>query len=271
MALYAVGDVQGCLRSFDRLLETIRFNTARDHLVLVGDLVNRGPDSEGVLKRVMALGDSVSCVLGNHDLNTLAVAEGLRPDKPRDTIRSLLESPCVGEMLEWLRRLPLMCEIDGIVFCHAGIYPGWDLREAAERAREFEDVLRGRKYRDFLGNMFGSEPAAWHPDLEGWDRLRFITNAFTRMRFVNDRGELDFLDTGPPGTQRKGLTPWFEWPGRRDARHQVVFGHWSSLGYNAARGALCLDSGCVWGQSLTAVRFEGSSLTAHHVRCKETA
>lgn len=271
MALYAIGDIQGCRDAFESLLESIDFDQHLDRLVLVGDLVNRGPDSEGVLRRVIDLGDSVTCVLGNHDLNTLAVAEGVRPDKPRDTVGSLIRSRDGRELLEWLRHRPLMVELDDFVFCHAGIWPGWDVAEASDRAREVEDALRGNRHGEFLASMFGSEPSFWKSSLAGWDRLRFITNAFTRMRFVDRQAGLDFVETGPPGTQRGGLVPWFDWSERRDADRTVVFGHWSSLGFRAIRGAVCLDSGCVWGQSLTAVRLERNSMKSYNVCCKETA
>jgi bis(5'-nucleosyl)-tetraphosphatase (symmetrical) len=160
-----------------------------------------------------------------------------------------------------------MIEREGYVFAHAGIYPAWSVSEARQHAREVESVLRSADYREFLGNMFGAEPARWDGALEGWGRLRFITNSFTRMRYIDDSGTLDFDETGPPGTQRAGLRPWFEHDSPEPVPGIVVFGHWSSLGYHVGRRAVGLDSGCVWGRSLTAVRLDADSITPYRVRC----
>ena len=268
MALYAVGDVQGCRDSFLGLLGESGFDRNRDHLVLVGDLVNRGPDSAGVVREVMALGDAASCVLGNHDLNALAVAIGARPLKPRDTMADLIDAADGSELLEWLRSRPLLVEREGYLFCHAGIYPRWSLETARGAAREVESALRGADHGEFLARMYGSEPDTWDGALAGYDRLRFITTAFTRMRYVSATGSLDHLDTGPPGTQRHGLVPWFDAPGRRPLDAQVVFGHWSSLGYYRGADVIGLDSGCVWGRYLTAVRLDGRDVTAWQVECR---
>lgn len=266
MALWAVGDLQGCAEAFDRLLADIGFSPRHDQLLLVGDLVNRGPDSVGVMERVLGLGDAVHCVLGNHDLNTLAVAEGVRPIKPRDTLDELLAAPAAGQWLDYLRRQPLLIRRPGYLVSHAGIYPRWDAATAAALAGEVEQALAGKHPGRFLAGMYGNEPARWRNDLRGIDRLRFVTNAFTRMRYVDFDGGLDLVDTNPPGSQRNGLVPWFQAPGRV-ATDVVVFGHWSSLGYYIRDGVLSLDTGCVWGRSLTAVRLDPSPLLSRSVRC----
>ncbi|GJL83520.1 MAG: bis(5'-nucleosyl)-tetraphosphatase, symmetrical [marine bacterium B5-7] len=265
MALYAIGDIQGCLQPFKSLLKKIDFNLDEDHLVLVGDLVNRGPDSYGTLSTVMSLGDSVSCVLGNHDLNTLAVAAGVREKRPRDTLNTLLQSKHADRMLDWLRCQPLMIQRDGYIFCHAGIFPTWTEREAAARAREVETALQGPEFAVFLNAMFGSLPDRWHDDLTGMERLRFITNVFTRMRYLSADNALDFNETGPPGSQATGLQPWFDCP--HLVTSTVVFGHWSSLGYFNNGDVIGLDSGCVWGQCLTAVKLDVSPPVVTRVSC----
>lgn len=267
MSLYAIGDVQGCAGALDRLLDDIRFDATCDHVVFVGDLVNRGPDSAAVMERVLSLGDAASCVLGNHDLNTLAVAEGVRPLKPRDTVGALLESPSADAWLAWLRRQPLALSRDGYMFAHAGIYPLWDAATALERAGEVQTALTGDGYRDFLAAMFGAEPAAWDDGLSGMDRLRFITNAFTRMRYVDAKGALDLEETGPPGGHPTGLWPWFRVPVRRALTETVVFGHWSSLGYYTRDGVIGLDTGCVWGGQLTAVRLAPLPVISRCIHC----
>ncbi len=269
MSLYAIGDIQGCPGALDALLADIRFDPAHDHVVLVGDLVNRGPDSAGVMERVLSLGDAVSCVLGNHDLNTLAVAEGVRPLKARDTISAMLDSPRAGRWLDWLRRQPLMIRRPGYIFSHAGIYPRWDADTAMARAREVENALQGPDHGAFLASMYGAEPTRWHDALEGFDRLRFITNAFTRMRFVDARGNLDLDETGPPGSQGEGLVPWFTAPRRLALAETVVFGHWSSLGYYTRNNVIGLDTGCVWGRILTAVRLDPLPVISRCINCKE--
>jgi bis(5'-nucleosyl)-tetraphosphatase (symmetrical) len=270
MALYAIGDIQGCRVAFDALLDAISFDAGNDHLVLVGDLVNRGPDSLGVLERIGELGDSVTCVLGNHDLNALAIAEGIRPAKPKDTMSTLLESEKANSHLDWLRHLPLMVRRDGWIFCHAGIYPLWDESTALECAREVETALRGDEYREFLGAMYGSLPDTWQGDLAGLDRLRFIANAFTRMRYVSHQGALELSEAGPPGTQGKDIAPWFEFAGRRPIDATIVFGHWSSLGYHHGNGVIGLDTGCVWGRTLTAVRLDTTPVITWCVNCKDS-
>ncbi len=269
MSLYAIGDIQGCRDALERLLETVRFDSAVDRVVLVGDLVNRGPDSLGTIRLVRSLGDSALAILGNHDLNALAVAHGVRTPRPRDTLDELLDAEDATELLDWLRGLPLMVELDGIGFAHAGIYPLWTLEQARQYAREVEAMLGGDKYREFLSHMYGAEPTRWRDGLTGWKRLRFITNAFTRMRFVAAGGALDFSEAGPPGSQRRNLYPWYDLPARRPLGATVVFGHWSALGRLHRDDVIGLDTGCVWGRQLTAVELEGDPFTFHTVACND--
>ena len=258
MALYAIGDVQGCAAELDALLKKIRFRPSRDRLWLVGDLVNRGPDSLRVLRRVMGLGRSVTCVLGNHDLHLLATVAGRRELSPADTFHEVLEAPDAQEIIDWLRHRPLLHHDAAArrVLVHAGIPPIWTVAQARAAAREVEGLLRGRQWRFALRAMYGNDPAAWSSKLEPEERRRYTINALTRMRYCDRHGRLDLTHSGPPGTQPKGLTPWFDVPERRTAGAHVVFGHWAALGLLRRADVMALDTGCVWGNSLTAVRLD---------------
>ena len=259
MAVYAIGDLQGCYDPLRRLLEKLRFDPARDTLWFAGDLTNRGPESLKTLRFVRSLGDSAFSVLGNHDLTLLAAAEGFVEIRRKDTFEAILEAPDRESLLTWLRFRPLL-HYDpemGYVMVHAGLAPQWDLRLALACAAEVEATLRGSGSRHFLQHMFGSEPRVWNDDLEGFERLRFIVNCLTRMRFCTDEGVLSFDQKGAPGTQPADLKPWFEVPGRRNADLNIVFGHWAALGFYRAPGIYGLDSGCVWGGKLTALRLDG--------------
>lgn len=257
MATYAIGDIQGCFDSLSRLLETCRFDPAADRLWLVGDLVNRGPQSLETLRFIKNLGDAALTVLGNHDLYLLMVAEkGAKFRGKDDTIQPILDAPDCAELLAWLRRQPL-CHTEG-QYClvHAGLLPGWTARRARELAREVEAALQGPDYAEFLGNLWGSEPASWSDDLVGWARLRVIVNAMTRMRFCTPAGVMDFHSKGEVANAPPGYMPWFEVPGRRSADAVLVTGHWSALGLRLSPNLLALDSGCLWGGHLTALRLE---------------
>lgn len=258
MAIYAVGDVQGCALRLEELLEKIDFDPARDTLWLTGDLVNRGPHSLETIQLVRSLGASAVTVLGNHDLHFLAVAAGVRGTRAGDTLGPLIRSPDFDEIVFWMRHLPLMhCDRSlKTLMVHAGTYPGWKRKQALGHASEVEAVLRSDRYARLLKNMYGEKPKIWHPDLKGWLRLRFILNAFTRMRFCDLKGNLDFLHKGPPGTQPRRLVPWFEHDGLKCGSWRIVFGHWSAAGYLQKGRIISLDSGCVWGGSLTAVRLD---------------
>jgi bis(5'-nucleosyl)-tetraphosphatase (symmetrical) len=257
LATYAIGDLQGCYAPLERLLDAIAFDRARDRLWFVGDLVNRGPDSARCLHFVRDLGDAAVSVLGNHDLHLLCVAEGIHGMGKRDTLRDVLDDPDHAALLAWLRARPMMHVEDGWVLVHAGILPAWSVAQARDLAAELEASLHGSGYRELLANMFGDEPRAWRDDLRGWDRLRVVVNAMTRMRMCDAGGAMALGYKGEPGEDApSGLVPWFDVSGRRSREATILFGHWSALGLRARRDVVGLDSGCVWGRSLTAMRLE---------------
>ena len=251
---YVIGDLQGCLESLDELLEKL---PADAEIIFVGDLINRGPDSLGTLRRVIELGDRAQSILGNHDLHLLACAAGVGKVHKKDTITPILEAPDADELLDWVRSRPLMIERGGITVVHAGIHPKWTLDEAREHAREAEEMLRGKKWRKKLARMYGG--LDWSDELEGPLRVQAILNAFTRMRFVHrDTGELNFefkegLDSVPPE-----WIPWFQYEKRKTRDVPICFGHWSMLGLINEP----LLTGCLWGGSLTAVRFPDREVTS---------
>lgn len=258
MATFAIGDVQGCFDDLRRLLDRLNFDPEEDQLWFTGDLVNRGPKSLETLRFARKLGDGAVSVLGNHDLHLLAVAEGFQALKPQDTVRDLLNAPDAAELLEWLRFRPLAhyAADPGYLLVHAGLAPEWDLATALGCAREVEAALRGDKYRHVLQWMYGNEPARWSDALEGMERLRYIINAFTRIRFCTPDGRLDFTHKGPPGSQPAELLPWFRVPGRKNSDIDVVFGHWSTLRESKTPRVFALDTGCLWGGKLTALRLD---------------
>lgn len=256
MATYAIGDIQGCFASLQALLARCAFNRAHDRLWLVGDLVNRGPRSLETLRFVRGLGAAAITVLGNHDLSLLMLAEGFGKRGKGDTLEEILKAPDRDELLDWLRRQPL-CHVEG-GFClvHAGLLPQWTATKARLLAAEVELALCAPNYRKFMANLWGSEPAGWRDDLKGWPRLRVIVNAMTRMRFCSPDGVMDFKAKGAPNSAPAGYLPWFQVPGRRSAGDVLVTGHWSALGLRIEPNLLALDSGCLWGRHLTAVRLE---------------
>jgi bis(5'-nucleosyl)-tetraphosphatase (symmetrical) len=257
MATYAIGDIQGCYDSLRRLLDRCAFDPASDRLWLVGDLVNRGPKSLETLRLVKSLGDSALTVLGNHDLYLLMVAEGGAKFRGKDdTIQPVLDAPDAAELLDWLRHQPL-CHTEG-EFClvHAGLLPQWTAARARELSREVEAAMQGPDYHEFIMNLWGSEPAGWSDDLHGWPRLRVIVNAMTRMRFCTPDGVMEFKTKGKLVHAPSGHVPWFELPNRQSADAVLVTGHWSALGLKITPNLLALDSGCLWGGHLTAVRLE---------------
>jgi len=261
MAQYAVGDLQGCHDEFLALLEALRFDATRDRLWLVGDLVNRGPDSLGVLRTVRGLGPAVTAVLGNHDLHLLALQQGIvAPGRSDAALAAVLGAPDADELLAWLRALPL-CSSDaevGWTMVHAGLPPEWTVADALAASREVGTALQ-QDPRGFFGAMYGDEPRRHSPALEGIERLRFAVNCLTRMRFVSAQGELLLSLKGPPGSGPPGAMPWFRHPARRSRGSRIVFGHWSALGFAREDGVLALDTGCVWGGTLTAVRLDGDA------------
>lgn len=255
MALYAIGDLQGCLAPLERLVEALAFDPARDRLWFVGDMVNRGPDSLGCLRFVKSLGNSAVTVLGNHDLHLLCVAEGIEKARPRDTLGDVLAAPDRDELVDWLRRRPLMHVEGAYVLVHAGLLPEWPVPKARALAGEVEAVLQGTGWRRFLSHLYGNRPERWDDGLEGDDRLRAIVNAMTRLRVCTREGAMDLSFKGEPGEKHAHRIPWFEMPDRQSATHTIVCGHWSAMGLRVTPKLLALDSGCVWGRTLTAVRL----------------
>jgi bis(5'-nucleosyl)-tetraphosphatase (symmetrical) len=257
MAVYAIGDVQGCYDELSRLLEKLRFESARDELWFVGDLVNRGPRSLDVLRLVASLGDAAKVSLGNHDLHLLAAASDLKNAEP--DLAQILNAPDAAELLDWLRNQPLVHYRPdlNVLMVHAGIPQSWNPLQAIRLAREVEHWLQGDQRDDFFEHMYGQLPDRWSAELQGMDRLRFITNALTRMRFCHADGRLEFTEKGPPGTQAAGLFPWFDLPGRAADSVRIIFGHWASLGLIVTDNLIGIDTGCVWGRELSAVRVDG--------------
>ena len=256
MATYAIGDIQGCYDEMRRLLDTVAFDPANDCLWFVGDLVNRGPRSLEVLRFVKGLGERAITVLGNHDLNLLVVAAGVRKPHPEDTLDALLAAPDREELLDWLRRQRLLHVDAGYAMVHAGLLPQWSIAQAQALAREAETALQSPDHGEFLRRMYGNEPTQWHDDLAGYDRLRIIINAMTRLRLCTAAGHMEFTHkTGLTNTPA-GYLPWFDIPERASREMPVIFGHWAALGLMLRADVLGLDTGCVWGRRLTAVRLE---------------
>ncbi len=256
MSIYAVGDVQGCHTELVQLLEKISFDPAADQLWLVGDLVNRGPGSLAVLRLVKSLGDSAITVLGNHDLHLLAVAEGAAELHRSDTLDEILNAPDRAELLIWLRNQRLIYVADDFVLVHAGLLPGWTVKQAERLAGEVEAALRGKDYAAFLAHMYGNQPNIWDDELTGYKRLRVITNALTRMRICTGSGEMEFKFKGEVERIPTGYMPWYDVPRRKSSAATVIFGHWSALGLMLKEKAIALDTGCLWGGPLTAIRLE---------------
>jgi bis(5'-nucleosyl)-tetraphosphatase (symmetrical) len=256
MATYAIGDIHGCWETLQDLLERIDYTPDNDRVWLVGDLVNGGPDSLQVLRWARRLGDRGVTVLGNHDLHMLAVAHGAHDLQPDDTFQDLLEADDAGELLDWLRRRPLIHRRDDWVMVHAGLLPQWTVEDAVDAAREVEARLRGPDLDGFFDDMYGNEPKIWSDDLEGIDRERLIINAMTRMRCVEPNGALDFDYKETLAGIPNGLHPWFAHPKRRSRQARIIFGHWSAIGYLHREGVYAMDSGARWGGKLTALRLD---------------
>ena len=259
MAVYAIGDLQGCLHELRQLLELLAFDRQRDQLWFAGDLVNRGPYSLETLRFVRDLGDAAVAVLGNHDLHLLAGACNPAKIKPKDTLNPILDAHDRDALLDWLRRRPLLHHDAqlGYTLVHAGLPPQWDLAAAQRHAGEVEAALQSDDYHDFFAAMYGDEPDLWDERLSGYARLRFITNCFTRLRYCDAQGRLALRYKGAPGSQPPQLKPWFEWPERRSRELNILFGHWSTLGHRTDPGIYPLDSGCLWGGQLSALRLDG--------------
>ena len=266
MSTYAIGDIQGCCTELQQLLEQVRFDSEHDKLWLVGDLVNRGADSLAVLRLVKSLGDCAIAVLGNHDLHLLAVAEGVAKLNRNDTLDEILHAPDRDELLHWLRNQRLLYAQDGYVLVHAGLLPQWSVTQAESLAREAEAALRGADYATFLAHMYGDAPHQWDDQLSGFQRLRVIVNACTRLRICTKKGEMEFKFKGEVENIPTGYMPWFDVPDRASRDATVVFGHWSALGLRIEPRFIALDTGCLWGGALSAIRLEDRQL--FQVICK---
>ncbi|OGA73755.1 MAG: bis(5'-nucleosyl)-tetraphosphatase (symmetrical) [Betaproteobacteria bacterium RIFCSPLOWO2_12_FULL_65_14] len=255
MATYAIGDVQGCFDELRRLLREVGFDLEKDRLWFVGDLVNRGPKSLEVLRFVRGLGERAVVVLGNHDLHLVTQHEGFERPRKDDTFQDVLRAPDRKALVDWLRTRPMMHVEGGYAMVHAGLLPQWSIEEALALGKEVERALAARDYREFLRNMYGSQPDAWSDSLAGWDRLRVIVNAMTRLRFCTPGGKMEFRAKAakPP----PGFAAWFEY---RKEKETIVCGHWSALGLKMTAKLAALDSGCVWGGSLSALRLEDRAL-----------
>lgn len=251
-----IGDVQGCDEALGRLLEEVGFSPSRDTLYLLGDLVNRGPSSLAVLRRLMALGEAAQCLLGNHDLHLLATAHGVRKPHRSDTVDDILRAHDRKALLDWLRARPLAIAAHGWLMVHAGVLPQWDLTQTLALAKELQAALRGPDWVDFLHGMYGNQPDRWDDHLTGAARLRVVVNALTRLRFCSADGVMEFETKDSAAAAPEGFMPWFDVPGRRTAGVPVAFGHWSTLGAVARADLQALDTGCVWGGCLTAAHID---------------
>ena len=255
MSLYLIGDVQGCDAALSLLLQRLAFSPSRDQLVLLGDLVNRGPSSAAVIRRMMALQGAAQCVLGNHDLHALAVAHGVRPPHRNDTLGDLLQAHDSAVLLDWLRQQPMALRHHQCLMVHAGVLPAWGAEQTLALASEVQAVLRSPQLAEFLPLLYGNTPDTWDEGLTGVERWRCIVNVLTRLRFCTPEGRMEFNTKEGAGHAPAGYLPWFDVPHRQSADHRVAFGHWSTLGWLDRQDVACLDSGCVWGGVLTALEL----------------
>ena len=278
MTCYAIGDLQGCYGAFMQLLDKLQFDPANDQLWLAGDLVNRGEDSLSVLRLLKELGNSVSCVLGNHDISLLAMHYGLF--KRHSSLKKIFKAPDRDELIAWLESQPLI-QVDKkrkICMTHAGLPPKWKVKEAQVYSQEIEQQLQGKNTAEWLSNVYGDKPKQWKKSLEGYDRHRYILNAFTRMRFLKENGRLTFKLKNSPFSNKqrnsqdsKKYIPWYEHPDRKSVNYQLIFGHWASLGFYNDNHVIGLDTGCVWGARLTAINLDiiSDEVQTISVSCKK--
>lgn len=268
MAVYAIGDIQGCFSELEQLLDKINFNISTDQLWFVGDLVNRGPQSLETIQYVRALGNSAKCVLGNHDVHLIACHAGVQTCKPKSSLNQILHHQQADEIINWLRYQPLLHHDSNLnwLMVHAGLVPQWNLATAKKCANEVEAQLRSENYVKFLGHAYGDNPNQWSSTLSKQDRWRVILNAFTRLRLCDQQGRMDFSYKGPLGEQEKHLLAWFDIP-RKSDNLNIIFGHWSALGLVQTDNLLGLDTGCLWGSQLTAARIDTRPVSLHQVEC----
>ncbi len=255
MPMYCIGDIQGCNAELGALLQAIDFSPSRDTLYVLGDLVNRGPDSAGVVRRLRALEGAAHCLLGNHDIHLLAVSRGIRPAHPSDTVSALLRAPDAQTLLDWLRQQPLALHANDCLMVHAGVQPDWDLAQTLACANEVSQLLLSKDWAENLAQLFGNQPARWRADLTGMDRFRCSLNTLTRIRFLDAQGSMDFVQKRGIHEAPPGLIPWFDYPARKTAHTLLAFGHWSALGLMQRPHLLALDTGCVWGGQLSAAEI----------------
>jgi len=271
MATYAIGDIQGCYQQLKALLLKLNFSSDKDKLWFAGDIVNRGPDSLKTLRFIKSLGDNAITVLGNHDLHLLAVANGRRKQGKKDTIQSILNAADSDQLIDWLVHRPLVHyqKKNHVCLVHAGIYPQWNLNEILAFSKEMESILQGSKAHEFFHHMYGDKPSKWSNNLTGWDRLRFITNCFTRMRYINNDLKLCLKEKGAPEKQDLNIHPWFEFE-RKEKDLNIVFGHWSTLKDPKLNHLHPLDTGCLWGGKLTALKINKKLSKTTHVKCPKS-
>ncbi|PHS72344.1 MAG: diadenosine tetraphosphatase [Cycloclasticus sp.] len=260
MTTYAIGDVQGCYDSLRRLLDKLRFDPSNDQLWFTGDLINRGPHSLETLRFIISLGDSARSVLGNHECHFLAIAFEHKDPHHTDTFSDILDAGDADVLIQWLRSQPFFYEDSNVGYSmlHAGLPPQWSIEDTRQYARELESHIQSDNINEFLASMYGNQPDYWDINLTGNDRLRFIINCFTRLRFCDKNGRINLIEKGAIGTQADSLIPWFDAPNRKNGGQKIVFGHWSTLGLHQQNNATCLDTGCLWGGSLSAMKLDGS-------------
>jgi len=259
MAMYLIGDVQGCDTALQHLLDHIQFSPSRDTLYFLGDLVNRGPDNLGVLRRLQRYGDSAKCLLGNHDLHLLALHLGHGRLKPGDTVGDILLAPDRLVLMDWLRMQSLAMYEESVLMVHAGVLPAWSTAQTLALAGEVQTVLRSNHWTEFMAHMYGNQPDRWQDDLSGFDRLRVIVNALTRLRFCTPQGHMEFAHHRDAAQAPSGYMPWFDVPGRQTQNTAIAFGHWSSLAPLNRNDVIELDTGCVWGGCLSALEIDAAT------------
>jgi len=270
MATYAIGDIQGCFTQLQTLLKKIDFNSDKDKLWFAGDIINRGPDSLKTIRFIKSLEDNAITVLGNHDLHLLAIAHGHKTQNKKDTIKDILTAKDAEQLLEWLIHRPLMHyqQKHNVCMVHAGIHPAWNREQALACASEVQTVLRGHKAHEFFRHMYGNKPDKWSTNLKGWDRLRFITNCFTRMRYIKKNSRLCLQEKGAPGRQPPGIHPWFTFEGNTSDMN-IIFGHWSTLKDPKLENLYPLDTGCLWGGKLTALKVNKKMNKYTRINCAQ--
>jgi bis(5'-nucleosyl)-tetraphosphatase (symmetrical) len=271
VSTYAIGDIQGCFDQLIQLLNKVQFDEKHDYLWFAGDLVNRGPKSLETLRFIKKLGDRAIVVLGNHDLHLLAVSIDNKKHYNKGSLDDVLNAPDSAELLHWLRHRPLFHydEMSGYAMVHAGLPPDWTIKQAGEYAKEVEQCLQSDRYIDYLKVLYGNKPSIWDETLCGFDRLRFITNCLTRLRYCDQYGHLKHKEKRAPELASDDLIPWYQMPGRLSADTTIIFGHWSTLGYRQTDNVISIDTGCLWGEQLTLLSLEDGQIT--QLDCSERA